>query len=100
MATINDSCPSCGSSRVRWRKRRWYDGPLNFIETMMSGATVINANHDIGALDRAMMSPRTMERTDIQEGRKMMGRRTAELFWKCPDCEESGEDYKGEERLA
>ena len=32
----------------------------------------------------------------IQEQRGKMGRRTAELFWRCPDCDESGEAAKAD----
>ena len=94
MATTKDPFPNCNSPNVRWRNRRWYDGPLNFIETMFTGATTISA------MARSYMDPRAFSRTEVQEGRKQMGRHTAELFWKCPDCKDSGEDYKGEERIA
>ena len=93
MATTKDLCPNCNSTNVRWRKRRWYDVPLNFIETMLSGATQINTRGDIGAMSRSYMDPKAFQRQEIEEGRKLMGRHTASLFWKCPDCKQSGEDY-------
>ena len=91
MQTNNWPCPNCGSSKVRWRNRRWYDGPLNFIETMFSGATTIRTDAGISAMDRSAMDASFMRDRDISEEQRRMGRHTAELFWKCPDCRMNGE---------
>jgi hypothetical protein len=94
MATINRPCPSCGSTNVRWRKRRWYDGPLNFLETMLSGATMIRTDDGIGPLQRSTMDASFMRDRGIAEQKRKMGRRTAELFYKCTDCHSKGEDFE------
>jgi rubredoxin len=84
-------CPECGSRNVRWRKRRWYDGPLNFIETMLTGAGTIRTDDGIDPMARSGMDAGFMRDRGIQETRRQMGRRTAELFWRCPDCKLKGE---------
>ena len=94
MPTKDWPCPTCNSKKVRWRTRRWYDGPLNFIETMLTGATVIRTDADISAAARAYMNPAVLRDQGIKEQRKEMGRHTAELFWRCPDCRQSGEAFK------
>ena len=98
VATKNIPCPECGSARVRWRNRRWYDGPLNFIETMLSGATTIRTDDGVSAMQRSSMDAGFMRDRGIEEQQRKMGRHTAEMFWRCPDCRMSGEanrdDYK------
>jgi hypothetical protein len=84
-------CPECGSRNVRWRKRRWYDGPLNFIETMLTGAGTIRTDDGIDPMARSGMDSGFMRDRGVQETRRQMGRRTAELFWRCPDCKQKGE---------
>jgi predicted RNA-binding Zn-ribbon protein involved in translation (DUF1610 family) len=93
MATINRPCPSCGSKNVRWRKRRWYDGPLNFLETMFSGAGTIRTDDGISPMARSTMDAGFMRERGIEEQKRKMGRRTAELFYRCSDCRSSGEDF-------
>ena len=87
-------CPNCGSRNVRWRKRRWYDGPLNFLETMFSGATSMRTDDGISAMERSGMDPSFMRQRGIDEQHRKMGRHTAELFWRCPDCRLKGEANK------
>jgi ssDNA-binding Zn-finger/Zn-ribbon topoisomerase 1 len=87
-------CPNCGSKNVRWRNRRWYDGPLNFLETMFTGATAIRTDEGISAMERSAMDSSFMRQRGIDEQRREMGRRTAELFWRCPDCRLKGEESK------
>jgi hypothetical protein len=91
MATIQDPCPNCHSTNVRWRNRRWYEGPLNFIETMLTGAGSIRTDDGIGAMERSAMDAGHMRDAGINEARRKMGRRTAERFWRCPDCRQHGE---------
>lgn len=90
-AQKNDPCPNCQSTKVRWRKRRWYDGPLNFIETMLSGAGQIRTHEGMSAMGRSYLDAQDMNQRSIQETRKEMGRRTADRFWRCPDCKQHGE---------
>lgn len=94
MTTKRIPCPNCRSQNVRWRKRRWYDGPLNFIETMLSGANVMHTNDGISPMQHSYMDPAFMRNKAIQEHRRKMGRPTAELFWKCPDCHSKGEAFQ------
>jgi hypothetical protein len=96
MKTSHLTCPNCQSRNVRYRKRRWYDGPLNFVETMLSGATVMKTNDGIGPYAHSYMNARHMEERQVQEVRKIRGRPTAELFWKCPDCKSKGETFEEE----
>ena len=96
MATDYGPCPNCGSRKVRWRERRFYDGVLNFFETMLTGATTIRTDDGISAMERSAMDASFMRERGIQEQRGKMGRRTAELFWRCPDCKESGEAAKAD----
>jgi hypothetical protein len=84
-------CPECGSRNVRWRKRRWYDGPLNFVETMLTGAGTIRTDDGIDPMARSGMDAGFMRDRGIQDTRRQKGRRTAELFWRCPDCKQKGE---------
>ena len=91
MATDYGPCPHCGSRRVRWRQRRFYDGVLNFFETMLTGATTIRTDDRISPMERSGMDAGFLRERGIQEQRGKMGRHTAELFWHCPDCRESGE---------
>jgi hypothetical protein len=96
MAADYGPCPNCSSRRVRWRERRFYDGILNFFETMLTGATTIRTDDGISPMMRAEMDPRFMRDRGIEEQRAKMGRRTAELFWRCPECGESGEASKAD----
>jgi transposase-like protein len=98
MKTRHLTCPNCQSRNVKYRKRRWYDGPLNFVETMLSGATVMKSNDGISRMAHSTMDAGHMERRQVEEHRRIRGRPTAELFWKCPDCKSSGEAF--EEDLA
>jgi hypothetical protein len=84
-------CPNCNSMNVVWRPRRWYDGPLNFLETMLSGATTMRTNDGVGPMAHSTMDPGFMRDRQIQEQKNAMGRRTAERFWRCPDCKQHGE---------
>jgi hypothetical protein len=97
MAT-NDKlpCPECNSPNVVWRRRRWYDGPLNFIETMLSGATTIRTNDGISPMAQSGMDAGFMRDRQLEEQKRVMGRRTASRFWRCPDCKQHGE-YTGDE---
>jgi hypothetical protein len=91
MSSQDWPCPECGSRNVRWRKRRWYDGPLNFIETMLIGVGTIRTDDGIDPMARSGMDPSFMRDRGIQETRRQMGRRTARLFWRCSDCNQKGE---------
>jgi hypothetical protein len=91
MTTRRFTCPNCASPRAQYRKRRWYDGPLNFVETMLTGATVMKTNDGISPMAHSYMDARHMEQRQVEEHRRIRGRPTAELFWKCPDCKSSGE---------
>lgn len=88
------TCPNCRSRNVRYRKRRWYDGPLNFIETMLSGASVMKTRDGISPMAQSYMDPKYMEQRQVQEYRQIRGRPTAELFWSCPDCKTRGEAFE------
>lgn len=88
------TCPNCNSRNVQFRKRRWYDGPLNFIETMLTGATVMKTNDGISPMAHSYMDARFMEQRQVQEYKRIRGRPTAELFWKCPDCKSKGEAFE------
>ena len=93
MDTRHLTCPNCHSDDVQWRKRRWYDGPLNFIETMLTGATVMKSNDGISPMHHSYMNAGHMERRQVEEYRRIRGRATAELFWKCPACKSKGEAF-------
>jgi hypothetical protein len=95
MATDYGPCPHCGSRKVRWRQRRIYDDVLNFFETMLTGATTIRTDDGISPMMRSAMDPSFMRDRGIKEERTKMGRHTAELFWRCPACKETGEAFKG-----
>jgi hypothetical protein len=88
------TCPNCQSRNVKWRKRRWYDGPLNFVETMLTGATVMKTNDGISPMSYSYSNTRYLEKRQVDEYRKIRGRPTAELFWKCPDCKCKGEAFE------
>ena len=92
--TRHPTCPNCRSDQAKWRKRRWYDGSLNFIETMLTGATVMKTNDGISPMAHSYMDSRFMEQHQIQETAKVRGRRTAELFWMCPACKSKGEAFE------
>ena len=96
MAADYGPCPNCNSRKVRWRERRLYDGILNFFETMLTGATTIRTDDGISPMERSGMDASFMRDRGIQEQRGKMGRQTAELFWRCPDCKESGEAFKAD----
>jgi hypothetical protein len=89
-------CPNCGSRNIHWRNRRWYDGPLNFVETMLAGGMTMRTDEGISAMERSGMDPGFMRERGIDEQRREMGRRTAELFWRCPDCRQKGEAFKAD----
>lgn len=93
MDTRHSTCPNCHSEEVKWRKRRWYDGPLNFIETMLTGATMMRSNDGISPMNHSHMDAKYMEERQVQEVQKIRGRSTAELFWKCPVCKSKGEAF-------
>ena len=48
----------------------------------------------ISAMERSGMDPSFMRQRGIDEQQRKMGRRTAELFWRCPDCRLKGEANK------
>ena len=93
MTTTHTPCPICGSNNVRWRKRRWYDGPLNFFETMLSGATRIQTDDGVPPILRAEMDAGHMRDRDITEHGMSANRAVAPMFWRCPDCHQHGEGY-------
>jgi hypothetical protein len=84
-------CPNCGSKRVKVRSRRWYDGLLNFFDTMLTGAAVIRTDTNISAAERSAMDPQFMGKRTADEARQVIGRHTADTFWSCPDCKARGE---------
>jgi hypothetical protein len=90
MDVIDRPCPSCGSNNVRWRKR-WYDGPLNFIEGMLTIATTKTTH---AGPHHAFTDPQSFDQEYLREQRRKLGRRTAELFYRCQDCKSSGEDFE------
>ena len=75
MDTRTLTCPNCQSRNVKWRPRRWYDGPLNFVETMLTGATVMKTNDGITPMQYSYMDARYMETRQVQEHRRIRGRR-------------------------
>lgn len=93
---MNWPCPQCGKTNVRWRSRRWYDGLLNFIETMLSGAGSIRTDDGISPMVRSAMDSSFLRDRGIQEAQRKMGRHTAELFWRCPACKNSGEAMRAD----
>ena len=84
-------CPSCGSRNLRWRRRRWYDGPLNFLEGML---TIASTRTTHGGVPHAYSDPSSFNDQQHREQRRKFGRRTAELFYRCSDCKSSGEDFE------
>ena len=70
-------CPSCGSSAVHWRRRHLVDQ----VRTLLLCCTDYLLGH---AHDR----PRRETNRDIYE--IGIGIRTANLFWRCPDCRRNG----------
>jgi predicted RNA-binding Zn-ribbon protein involved in translation (DUF1610 family) len=91
MTMINHPCPSCGSDNVKWRRRRWYDGPLNVLEGMLTIATTKQTH---AGAHHAFTDPRSFDQEYQREQRRKMGRRVAELFYRCADCKSSGEDFE------
>lgn len=91
LPAIDRPCPSCGSKNVQWRRRRWYDGPLNFLEGML---TIASTRRTHGGVMHAYSDPRSFDEQYLREQRRKRGRPTAELFYKCPDCKSSGEDFE------
>jgi hypothetical protein len=100
MASLSAPCPNCGSNKVRWRKRRWYDGPLNFIETMMMGASRIQSQDGVSPMMRSGMDAKFAHERQIAEHPSTANRATAALFWRCPDCKQSGEDQPDDTQSA
>jgi hypothetical protein len=97
MPTTNKlPCPNCNSLNVVWRPRRWYDGPLNFIETMLSGAATRRTFDGVGPMGASGVDASFHRDRQIEEQQKVMGRRTADRFWRCPDCKQHGE-YTGDD---
>ena len=63
---------------------------------MLTGATVMKTNDGISPMAHSTWtrSSKFMEQRQIHEYAKMRGRRTAELFWKCPACKSKEEAFE------
>jgi hypothetical protein len=97
----SDSCPNCGSENVRWRGRRWYDVPLNFIRYVIEA---FFHTLGFGAKAPSQYAPefsQYLEQQKIYDDR--MSAQTPSRFWKCAACKQRGEvfdDLGGEDRSA
>ena len=79
-----DVCPNCGSRRVQWRKRRFYDVVFTWLAAGMlsSGAY---SQYD----DTFWPPPREYNEAVLSGALWITPRR----FWKCGDCGQRGEEY-------
>jgi hypothetical protein len=83
---VLDVCPNCGSPRVRWRKRRFYDVVLTWLAAglLSAGAYGDYDETHSWALYNDLDPP-------IQD--PSITWTTPRRFWNCPDCCERGDEY-------
>ena len=79
-----EACPYCGSQRVRWRKRRFYDVVFTWLAAGMLSCGAYS-QYD----DTFWAPPREYNEAILNEALWITPRR----FWKCRDCERRGEEY-------
>jgi hypothetical protein len=79
-----DACPNCGSQRVRWRKRRFYDVVFTWLAAGILSSGVYSQ------YDEALWpQPYEYNEAVLNDGLWITPRR----YWKCRDCERRGEEY-------
>ena len=96
-----DPCPNCGSTNVRWRRRRFSDVVLTHaryladlvVSTLFgTGQTRIAGSSGSRSAGRAnLQAVAYSESRQFYESR--MGTKTAARFWKCPDCHKKGQIF-------
>jgi hypothetical protein len=86
-----DPCPNCGSQDVRWRGRRWYDIPLNFLRYIVEALL-----HTLGFGSKSPSQYAPEFREALQHEKlydDRMSAQTPRRFWKCPACKQRGEVF-------
>ena len=79
----NDACPKCGSTRLHWRNRRFYDLVLTWLATSLSSSMAWGDCDSPWLYDLPLeyyAQPPSLE--------------TPKRFWKCLDCLERGEQFE------
>ena len=93
-------CPSCGSTNVRWRRRRVSDVVLTHARYLAD--LVLSTLFGMGQTRIAGGGSHAAGRANLQalaysESRQFyesrMGTKTASRFWKCPDCRKKGQVF-------
>ena len=98
----SDPCPNCGSSAVRWRGRRIYDGVFTEIRHAADNAlgaffganktSVAGGAYSERADEARLDTLRYQTERKIYENR--VGTVTAVRFWKCRACQKKGEVFE------
>lgn len=87
----SDPCPNCGSEDVRWRARRIYDVPLNFLRYLVEAFL-----HALGFGSKSP-SQYAPEFSQYLVQRKIYDDRfsaqTPRRFWRCPACKQRGQAF-------
>jgi hypothetical protein len=81
-----DVCPNCGSPRVHWRKRRFYDVVFTWLAAGLLSAGAY------GDYDETYM-PAVYNDIGRQLDDASVNWTTPQRFWKCPDCGQRGDEY-------
>jgi hypothetical protein len=86
-----DPCPNCGSEDVRWRGRRWYDVPLNFLRYIVEALL-----HTLGFGSKSPSQYAPEFREALQHEKlydDRMSAQTPRRFWRCPSCKQRGQVF-------
>lgn len=106
----SDPCPNCGSSDIRWRRRRIYDVVLTWIRYALDSAlgtffdpTGSSLPTHVGGASSEEISGANWagSRPDVfrypakrQSFEERVGTLTAVRFWKCRTCRKRGEVFE------
>jgi hypothetical protein len=80
-----DGCPNCSSSRVRWRKRRFYDVILTWLVAGLLSSGMYAQYDDMSWPSAYYVAERPIENPSISWA-------TPRRFWRCPDCGQRGDE--------
>lgn len=86
-----EPCPECGSENVRWRGRRWYDVPLNFLRYLVEAFFHALGFGGKSSSDYAPEFGEALQHQKMYDDR--MSAQTPRRFWRCPSCKQRGEIF-------
>ena len=104
---LGGPCPDCGSTDVRWRRRRSYDVVFTYLRWYIDSIAGTLFGSTRSTVPGSILSDRTnqgrLAGMQYAEERKFYedraGTKTATLFWKCRSCGHRGQVFEGIDNL-